>query len=302
MDATAVGLAPATGRVDANSSTPPHAEQWLAAARCHPVWRLSWERPGKCGTMPQMQIYDSHCHLGLDGKAPPTEEHARAAAAGVAGLLVVGIDAATSRAARDLQHLDGVRWSAGLHPNESSRLDAEWADIEALARDPSCTAIGETGLDCFRDRTPLAQQERSLRRHLALARELDLPVIFHCRDAFAPLFAVLHSEPPVRGVMHCFSGGQGEARTALDLGLLLSFAGPLTYPKNDALRAVAQWAPADRILVETDAPFLPPQKLRGKRNEPAFILQTVQALADARGVSLADAAAQTFANAIALFG
>jgi len=249
-----------------------------------------------------MQVYDTHCHLGLDGKATATDEHARAVTAGVTGLLVVGIDAISSQAARDLEHLAGVRWSAGLHPNDSTRLDEDWPTIEALAREPSCTAIGETGMDCFRDRTPLDQQERSLRRHLALARELDLPVIFHCRDAFAPMFAVLRDEPPVRGVMHCFSGGQEEARAALDLGLLLSFAGPLTYPKNGALRDVAAWAPADRILVETDAPFLPPQTRRGKRNEPAFIVQTVQALAEARGITLAAAAELTFANAVALFG
>ena len=249
-----------------------------------------------------MQVYDTHCHLGLDGKAPPADEHARAQAAGVTRLLVVGIDAATSAVARELQTLAGVRWSAGLHPNDAARFDDEWPRIEALARDPSCAAIGETGLDCFRDRTPLDRQERSLRRHLALARELDLPVVFHCRDAVAPLFAGLRDEPPVRGVMHCFSGDLDEARAALDLGLLLSFAGPLTYPKNDALRAVAAWAPADRILVETDAPFLPPQRLRGKRNEPAYVVQTLQALADARGVPLVDAAACTFANAVALFG
>lgn len=249
-----------------------------------------------------MQVYDTHCHLGLDGRVDPADEHARALLAEVTHLLVVGVDAASSAAARDLARLPGVRWSAGLHPNDSSRLDAEWAAIEALARDPGCTAIGETGLDCYRDRTPLPQQERSLRAHLALARGLDLPVIFHCRDAFAPLFAVLRDAPPVRGVMHCFSGGMAEARDALDLGLLLSFAGPLTYPKNDALRAVAAWAPADRILVETDAPFLPPQRLRGQRNEPAFVVQTLQALADARGTSLAAAADTTFGNALALFG
>ncbi|MBL9079846.1 MAG: TatD family hydrolase [Planctomycetes bacterium] len=249
-----------------------------------------------------MQVYDTHCHLGLDGKVAPADEHARAAAAGVTRLLVVGIDAATSRAARDLQPFAGVRWSAGLHPNDATKFDAEWPAIEALARDPSCAAIGETGMDTFRDRAPLDQQERSLRRHLALARELDRPVVFHCRSAFAPLFAVLRDEPPVRGVMHCFSGGLDEARQALDLGLSLSFAGPLTYPKNDALRAVAAWAPAERIVVETDAPFLPPQRLRGKRNEPAFVVETLQALATARGETVAAAAAQTFANAVALFG
>ncbi|MFN9304651.1 MAG: TatD family hydrolase [Planctomycetota bacterium] len=248
-----------------------------------------------------MPIFDTHCHLGLDGAVAPAEEHARAVAADVDALLVVGIDAATSEAARALSRLPGVRWSAGLHPNDATRFDADWPAIAALARDPSCAAIGETGMDCFRDRTPLAQQERSLRAHLALARELDLPVVFHCRDAFAPMFAVLRSEPPVRGVMHCFSGGVDEARQALDLGLLLSFAGPLTYPKNDALRAAAAFAPADRILVETDAPFLPPQRRRGQRNEPAYIVETLTALAIARGVDFAAAAAATYANARALF-
>ena len=249
-----------------------------------------------------MQVYDTHCHLGLDGKVAPAVEHARAVAAHVTGMLVVGIDAATSRAARDLAHLPGVRWSAGLHPNDSSRFDAEWAELVALAKTPGCAAIGETGLDTFRDRTPLAQQERSLRAHLQLARERDLPVIFHCRDAFAPLLAVLRSEPPVRGVMHCFSGGVDEARQSLDLGLSLSFAGPLTYPKNDALRAAAAFAPADRIVVETDAPFLPPQRRRGQRNEPAFVVETLTTLATVRGISLEQAAAVTFANATMLFG
>jgi TatD DNase family protein len=249
-----------------------------------------------------MQVYDTHCHLGLDGKVDPALEHARALAAEVTRLLVVGVDAASSRAARELSRLPGVRWSAGLHPNDSTRLQAEWGEIEALARDPECTAIGETGLDCFRDRAPLDQQERSLLAHLGLARELDLPVIFHCREAFAPLFTVLRSQPPVRGVMHCFSGNLDEARVALDLGLHLSFAGPLTYPKHESLRAVARWAPAERILVETDAPFLPPQRHRGQRNEPALVVETLQSLATARGITLAAAAELTFANATALFG
>ncbi|MCC7397800.1 MAG: TatD family hydrolase [Planctomycetes bacterium] len=249
-----------------------------------------------------MQVFDTHCHLGLDGKIAPEEEHARAVAAGVTGLLVVGIDAATSKAARELARLPGVRWSAGLHPNDSTRFAAEWPELVALAKSPGCAAIGETGLDCFRDRTPLDQQERALRQHLALADELGLPVILHCRDAFAPLFAVLRQVRPQRGVMHCFSGGVDEARTALDLGLLLSFAGPLTYPKNAALREAAAFAPADRVLVETDAPFLPPQQHRGHRNEPAYVVETLATLATVRGLSLAAAAELTFANSVALFG
>jgi len=257
--------------------------------------------PRAAPTRIAMEVFDTHCHLGLDGKATPDDEHARAVAAGVTGMLVVGIDAATSAAARSLARLPGVRWSAGLHPNDASRFAAEWPAIAELARDPTCCAIGETGMDCFRDRTPLDRQEQSLRAHLQLAREFGLPVIFHCRDAFAPLFAVLRGEPLVRGVMHCFSGGVDEARQALDLGLSLSFAGPLTYPKNEALRAAAAFAPADRVLVETDAPFLPPQKRRGQRNEPAYVVETLATLAAVRGIALADAAAQTFANACALF-
>lgn len=249
-----------------------------------------------------MQVYDTHCHLGLDGKAAPADEHARATAAAVTAMLVVGIDGATSAAARDLARLPGVRWSAGLHPNDSSRFDAEWPALQALARAPGCSAIGETGLDRYRDRTPLDQQQHSLRAHLQLAHELGLPVILHCREAFADLFAVLRDAPTVRGVMHCFSGGVTEARQALDLGLVLSFAGPLTYPKNALLREAAAFAPADRIVVETDAPFLPPQRRRGQRNEPAFVVETLATLAQVRGMSLEQAAAVTFANALALFG
>lgn len=249
-----------------------------------------------------MQVYDSHCHIGLDGKVAPEDDHSRAVAASVGALLVVGIDAPTSQAARELARLPGVRWSAGLHPNDSTKFNEQWPTIDELAREPSCVAVGETGLDCFRDRTPLEQQEHSLRAHLALARELDKPVIFHCRDAFEPLFRLLDDEQPVRGVMHCFSGGIPEAKKSLELGLHLSFAGPLTYPKNDVLREACAYAPIDRILVETDAPFLPPQSRRGRRNEPALIIETLTRLAEVRGLSLEDAAAATYDNTIRLFG
>jgi len=249
-----------------------------------------------------MKVYDTHCHIGLDGKISPDEDHARALAAGVTAMLVVGIDAPTSAAARSLARLPGVRWSAGLHPNDSGSLAEQWPAIEEMARDPACTAIGETGVDCFRDRTPLPQQIASLRMHLQLARELDLPVIFHCREAFEPLFDVLEQEGQICGVMHCFSGGPREAKRALDLGLYLSFAGPLTYKKSDELREACAFTPADRVLVETDAPFLAPQSQRGKRNEPALVVETLAKLAEVRELSLDDAAALTFDNAVRLFG
>ena len=127
-------------------------------------------------------------------------------------------------------------------------------------------------------------------------------MIFHCRDAFPQLFEVLEDEPPVRGVMHCFSGGVEEARRSVDLGLHLSFAGPLTYKKNEALREACASAPADRVLVETDAPFLPPQSRRGKRNEPALVVETLARLAEVRDLPLDEAARLTFENAVRLFG
>lgn len=249
-----------------------------------------------------MQIFDTHCHLGYDADHDPADDHARALEAGVDAMLVVAIDADSGDRCRHLAALPGVRWSAGLHPNDATGFAAQWARIEAQARSPGCAAIGETGLDCYRDRTPLELQITSLRAHLALARELDLPVIFHCREAFDPMFAVLRDEPPVRGVMHCFSGTIAEARIALDLGLYVSFAGPLTYKKNDALRLASAFVPADRVLVETDAPFLPPQPYRGKRNQPAFIVHTVEALAQARAITTTEAATLTYANATALLG
>jgi TatD DNase family protein len=250
-------------------------------------------------------IFDTHCHLGFDGEdsGAIAAVHDRATESGVSLLLNVGTDLTSSTRARALAvRLPGVLFSAGLHPNDSGKLEAEWDAIEALCRDPGCVAIGETGLDFYREWTTPEQQARAFARHLELARELDKPVIVHCRDAFPAVYDLLAAHPGVRGVMHCFSGDTAAARRAVELGFHVSFAGPLTYPKNDALRAAASWAPADRILVETDAPFLPPQGRRGKRNEPAFIVATLQALADARGLAFAEVAALTLANGKRLFG
>jgi TatD DNase family protein len=249
-----------------------------------------------------MPLFDTHCHLGLDG-SDATAAHGRAVAVGVERMVVVGIDLASSERARQLAaKLPGVSWSAGLHPNDAGRFADEWPALAALAATPGIAAIGETGLDCFRDRCPLEQQHDSLRRHVQLANELELPVILHCRDAFAPLFENLRGLRPHRGVMHCFSGTIADARQALDLGLMISFAGPLTYPKNDVLRQVCAFVPAASLLIETDAPFLPPQSHRGKRNEPALIAETLRALAGARGWDEAHAAEVTFGNARNLFG
>lgn len=247
-------------------------------------------------------IFDTHCHLGYDGEEPEPVRQ-RATKAQVSLILNVGIDLASSERARQTAaRLEAVHYSAGLHPNDAAKLEAEWPGIEALCRRDDCLAIGETGLDFFRDWTTPEQQLPAFERHLALAVELDRPIIVHCRQAFARSYEVLAGFPGVRGVMHCFSAGVEEARRALDLGFYISFAGPLTYPKSDALRAAAEFVPSERILVETDAPFLPPQFKRGKRNEPAYIVKTVERLAQVRGIAFAEAARVTKTNGERLFG
>lgn len=249
-----------------------------------------------------MRVFDTHCHLGLDDRGDPHQEHARALGAQVTDFVVVGVDGDSSRRARDLARpLRGARWSAGLHPNDACRPD-DLATVAALAQESDCAAIGETGLDFFRTTASREQQELALHQQLDLARDRDLPLIFHCREAMAELLALLAQRRPRRGVMHCFSGDAAAATRAAELGLHVSFAAPLTYKKNDALRAAAAVVPESLLLVETDAPFLPPQSRRGQRNEPAFVRETLQALAAVRGWSEEHAAAVTFRNAVALFG
>lgn len=249
-----------------------------------------------------LRAFDTHCHLGLDDQGSPRQEHERARTAGVTDLVLVGIDRTSSVAARDLSRtLEGARWSAGLHPNDANRFEAEWAGITQLARESDCVALGETGLDFYRDRSSREDQERALHAHLDLAAELGLPVIFHCREAMSALLELLALRAPVRGVMHCFSGTRDDALRAVDLGLFVSFAAPLTYPKNALLREAAASVPVDRLLVETDAPFLPPQGKRGQRNEPAWLIETLRAIASVRDWDLEQAAAITHRNAMTLF-
>lgn len=247
-----------------------------------------------------VDLVDTHCHLAFTDSE---EVVARARASGVIALVDVGIDVETSRACIERARVNSMIWaSAGLHPNSCAGHADEMRDIAALARDDACVAVGETGLDLYRDAVPLEVQLASLEAHLALGRATAKPVIFHCRDAFSELFEALRHHAPVNGILHCFTGGPDEAAACLDLGLRLSFAGPLTYPKNERLREAARLVPADRMLVETDAPFLPPQSRRGKKNEPAAVLEVATRLAAARGVSLADVAAACTANSFDQFG
>src|SRR5437773_1656456 len=214
-------------------------------------------------------------------------------------------DVATSRAAVALAASDPDVWAAvGIHPHDAASADgAALAEIERLASAPRVVAIGETGLDFFRDLAPRDVQERAFRAQLALARRVGKPVVVHCRNAHEETLALLASEGvrETGGIMHCFSGDVGIARRCLDLGLVLSLAGPVTYPKPGALPEVARMVPADRLVVETDCPFLPPQGFRGKRNEPAHLAITAARVAALRGEPLADLAARMSENACALF-
>jgi len=220
-------------------------------------------------------------------------------------MVTIGTDVATSRAAAALAAREPDVWAAvGIHPHEAADADeAALTEIERLASAPRVVAIGETGLDFFRDRSPREAQTRAFTAQVALARRLGKPVLVHCRDAHAETLALLAADGPLErgGIMHCFSGDVALARRCIELGLLVSLAGPVTYPKPGALPDVARAIPADRLVVETDCPFLPPQPYRGKRNEPAYLAITAARVAELRGEPLADLAGRMSENARALF-
>ncbi len=252
-------------------------------------------------------LFDTHAHLHFPGFDEDRDAVlARARAAGVRRMVTIGTDAETSRAALALAERHADVWAtAGVHPHDAAESDAAaQAEVERIAAERRVVAIGEIGLDFFRNLSPPETQERVLRRFLALARRLRKPVVLHCRDAHAEILALLGEERVVEvgGIMHCFSGDVAIARRCLDLGLLISLAGPVTYPNARALPDVARFVPGDRLVVETDCPFLPPQGYRGKRNEPAYLTITAARVAELRGEPLDDLAARTTANACRLFG
>ncbi len=264
-----------------------------------------------------MRLVDTHCHLDFDRFDGDRDAVlARAAAAGVERIVIPGLDISSGRRVVALAgRRAGLYAAVGFHPNdiphEAPSPDPFLAEIRALAQHPSVVAIGEVGLDYYWDKTPRDIQLRWLEAQLALAADLGLPVILHNRESTADLLAVLRgwvaaglpegiaSRP---GVLHSFSGDRADAQAALTLGFYLGFTGPITYNKADEMRAVASMTPADRILIETDAPFLTPQPRRGERNEPAFVRFVAEELARVRGLTPEAAANQTAANAAALFG
>jgi TatD DNase family protein len=251
-------------------------------------------------------LFDTHAHLHFPEFAGDLDAVlARARAAGVRRMVTIGTDVPTSRAAAALAAREPDVWAAvGIHPHEAADADeAALAEIERLASAPRVVAIGETGLDFFRDRSPREAQTRAFTAQVALARRLGKPVLVHCRDAHAEALALLAADGPLErgGIMHCFSGDLAVARRCVELGLLVSLAGPVTYPKPGALPEVARTIAADRLVVETDCPFLPPQPYRGKRNEPAYLAITAARVAELRGEPVADLAARMSENARVLF-
>jgi len=249
------------------------------------------------------------CHAHLDS---PEFDHDRAAVierawqARVSAILNVGTTLEASQKALDLAaRYEWIYAAVGIHPHEATEVtDADFEALRRLAAKPEVVAIGETGLDYFRDHAPGEAQRALFRRHIRLARELNKPVIVHCRDAWEDALAILKEEGAAKagGVIHCFSGDRALALQCVDRGFFVSFAGPLTYPKADPLRDAARAVPSQRLFVETDSPYLAPQSGRGKRNEPAFVQETAKRLAEIKGVSLEDLGRILTDNLARLFG
>ncbi|MDP9330713.1 MAG: TatD family hydrolase [Actinomycetota bacterium] len=241
---------------------------------------------------------DTHCHLFLLDREPADVVEA-ARAAGVDTLICVGIDPETSRRSLELaESFAGIFATAGMHPHEAAGFDREAAGrIEELLGDPLVIAVGECGLDFFRMHSPREDQERCLRAHIALSNESGKPMVVHVREAWPDVLRVLDEGSAERVVIHCFSGDAEIARECAARGYWMSFAGNVTYPKNDHLRQAAAAVDIDRLLTETDSPFLSPQKLRGHDNEPANVIATLEALALARNATTDDVRDTTSGNA-----
>ena len=256
-----------------------------------------------------MRLVDSHAHLDgedLAGDLAAVRERARAA--GVERVVCIGLWRAPGDFgnALDLAAAEPGFYSAtaGIHPHECARVpEADWEACRRLAGDPRVVAVGETGLDFHYDHSPRPDQERSFRRSLGIAREAGRPVVVHVREADEACARVLREEgvPPTGGVIHCFTGDWAAARAYLDLGLFVSVAGVVTFRNAEPIREAVRRIPRDRLLVETDSPYLAPAPFRGKRNEPAHVAEVARAVAALWGVDPEEAARVTGENARRLF-
>ncbi|NLN07347.1 MAG: TatD family hydrolase [Firmicutes bacterium] len=253
-----------------------------------------------------MKLTDSHAHL-IDERFQQDYEQVleRARTAGVTTIINVGYDLASSAAACDLaEKAEGLYAAVGIHPHEASSYTAETARmLRKLAAHPKVVALGEMGLDYYYNHSPRHVQQEVFRKQLGLARELSLPVIIHDRDAHDDLYRILCEEnaQEVGGVLHCFSGDTAFAAKCLQLGFYLSLAGPVTFQNAGELLEVAKMVPSERLLIETDAPYLAPVPYRGRRNEPAYVRLVAEKIAALRGMETAEVAEMTSRNARAVF-
>ncbi|WP_047309057.1 TatD family hydrolase [Rhodopseudomonas palustris] len=253
-------------------------------------------------------LVDSHCHLDFPDFADDLAGIvARAEASGVGRMVTISTRV---RKLPDLvaiaERFPNVYCSVGTHPHHADEEDGITADeLVKLAQHPKVVAFGEAGLDYFYEMGSRPAQERGFRAHIAAARETGLPLVIHTREADEDCGKILEDEMgkgAFRAVLHCYTGGRDLAMQAIDLGLTISFTGIITFKKSQALRDLVAELPADRIMVETDSPYLAPGKYRGKRNEPSYVVETAKVMAEVRGVSLDEIARQTTENFFRLFG
>jgi TatD DNase family protein len=252
-------------------------------------------------------LIDTHCHLDFPDFAPERDAVVqRAREAGIGRLITIAtrVDKFPTYAAI-ADAYDDVFCTVGTHPHQAhEEPEATVEQILACAKHPKCVGIGEAGLDYHYDRAPRETAQRVFRTHIAAARETGLPLVIHARDADEDVARILEEETgkeAFTALLHCFTASRGLAERALALGLYISFSGVLTFKNSQELRDIARDVPLDRLLVETDAPFLAPVPFRGKRNEPAYVARTAEALAAAKGVSAAEIARATTVNALRLF-
>ena len=252
-----------------------------------------------------MRLFDTHVHL--DDERYDSDREALIAAlpgAGVERCVTIGADMASSQAALALaaRYPGQLRAAVGLHPHEAEQVDEEsLAQLEAWLQEPIAVAMGEIGLDYYYDAHPRSRQMEAMDRQWTLARRLGKPVIFHVREAWGDFLPWLRSHPG-DGVMHCFTGSRESARECLDAGLMIAFGGAVTFKNANKLLEAAAYVPEDRLLLETDCPYLSPVPYRGKRNEPARVALVAERLAQLRGVAVEALAGACFANACRVFG
>ena len=252
-----------------------------------------------------MPFTDTHVHFHFPDYDSDREQTIAAARnAGVDLFINVGTDVPSSQKSLELaEKFPDFYASAGVHPHDAQTVTLELLrEIEILLKHPRVVAVGEVGLDFFRDHSPQDKQIEVFRHFIRVHHQIKKPMIIHCRDAYEKLMEVVKSEGGARGVMHCYSSDRPTMEKLIAMGFFISFAGPLTYKKNDDLREACKACPLDRLLLETDAPFLPPQSRRGKRNESAFLIETAQTAAQLHGLSLEELGNHTTANARKVFG